>query len=163
VGELAWDLHPFKTNIKPTMKLIRYHHPLNHTLNELSDWIRDPSIDFQPFSQLLGHRFRDVVSGNSRLAVDLFDAGEHYGARFHLPGLSKEEVKVSLEPNSELIVSYERQQEGEESPLVARASRRVALPEDADVDAVSAKLEDGVLTVTIGKSETTQPRAIEIS
>ncbi|MFT5406808.1 MAG: HSP20 family molecular chaperone IbpA, partial [Verrucomicrobiales bacterium] len=30
-------------------------------------------------------------------------------------------------------------------------------------DAVSAKLEDGVLTVTIGKSETTQPRAIEIS
>ena len=129
----------------------------------MSDWFRDPFTEFEPFSRLLGHRFRDVVSGDSRLAVDLFDAGDSYGARFHLPGVLKEDVNVSLEPNAELVVSYEREQEGEGSPLVARASRRVSLPDDANADAVSAKLEDGVLTVTVGKSDAAKPRSIEIS
>lgn len=147
------------------MKPIHYHHPLTHTLNELNGWFREPFTDFEPFSRFLGHRFRDLVGDDSRLACDLFEDDEHYALRFHLPGIAKKDVRVSWEPSGELLVSYEREEkQGEEDEaLVARASRRVALPDGVDPESVTAKLTDGVLTVTVGKAPTLKPRTIEIA
>lgn len=133
------------------MKSIRYNHPLNHTFNELL-------TEFDPFSRLLGHRFRDLVNGDSRLAADLFEAEDSYIARFELPGVPKSDVRVNLEPQGELVVSYEREGESE----VARAGRRLTLPDDANPEEVSAKLEDGILTVTVGKADVAKPRTITI-
>ena len=144
------------------MKLIRYNHPLDQSINELANWFREPFTEFEPLSRVLGHRFRDLVSGDSRLAADLFDAGEAYVARFHLPGVAKDALKVNLEPNSELVVAFEREQSGDEGTELARATRRLVLPEDANADGVKAKLEDGVLTVTIEKTEARKPRTIAI-
>ena len=70
----------------------------------------------------------------------------------------RDDVSVNLEPNGELVVSYEREQDSE----VAKAGRRLTLPEDANAEEVKAKLEDGILTVTVGKAEVAKPRAITI-
>ena len=43
------------------------------------------------------------------------------------------------------------------------ASRRVHLPDDVNLDSVSASLTDGILTVTIEKKKAAQPRAISIN
>lgn len=137
--------------VEVTMKHIRYNHPLSSSFNELFS-------EFDPFSRLLGHRFRDLVSGDSRLPADVFEADDHYVARFQLPGVPKSDVSVNLEPNGELVVSYEREQDSE----VAKAGRRLTLPEDANAEEVKAKLEDGILTVTVGKAEVAKPRAITI-
>ena len=54
--------------------------------------------------------------------------------------------------------------------LLRRSSRRIgkfefrtSLPGDIDPDQVSAQLSDGVLTVTVPKSQAAKPRRIEVS
>src|SRR5437016_1140715 len=56
------------------------------------------------------------------------------------------------------------------TPPVHRSSRRTGrfefrtyLPGDVNADAVTAQLSDGVLTVTVPKSEAAKPRKIEIT
>ncbi|XP_043692653.1 18.2 kDa class I heat shock protein-like [Telopea speciosissima] len=94
---------------------------------------------------------------------------------FHadLPGLKKEEVKVEVEDGKVLQISGERSREQEEKTdkwhRVERSSgkfvRRFRLPENAKMDQVNAKMENGVLTVTVPKEEEKKPevKTIEIS
>ncbi len=42
-------------------------------------------------------------------------------------------------------------------------SRVITLPKEVDPDAVSAKLDSGVLTITLPKVEAVKPRTIEVS
>lgn len=146
------------------MKLVPHHHPLNHTLTELSDWFRDPFVDFEPFSRFFGDRVRELASGDVRLAADLYEDEAGYVARFHLPGASKDNVNVSFEDNGDLSVTYETKNGSDdgECRTVNRAVRRISLPSDADPSAVSAKLEDGVLAVNIKRAPSPQPRTIEV-
>nr|CAA45862.1 18 Kd heat shock protein [Hordeum vulgare subsp. vulgare] len=90
-----------------------------------------------------------------------------------LPGVKKEEVKVEVEDGNVLVVSGERTKEKEDKNdkwhRVERSSgkfvRPFRLPEDAKVEEVKAGLENGVLTVTVPKTEVKKPevKAIEIS
>ena len=146
------------------MKLIRYRNPMNHAVNELASWFRDPFAGIEPLSNFFGHRFRDLFGDDTHLPVDLYEDDNGYIARFHLPGISKKDVQVNLEPIAELVVSYERREDasGGET-FVSRASRRLRLRDDADPEAVKATLEDGVLTVNIGKTEAAKSRTIDIA
>lgn len=63
-----------------------------------------------------------------------------YEFRITLPGEKKEDVKVYLE-DSQLKVESKRR------------SFSVSLPSDADAEKIKAKLDLGLLTVTIGKTE----------
>ncbi len=139
------------------MKLIRYNTPLTHTTNELADWFRDP------FSDLLGHRFRDLVAGDSRLASDIYEDDENYFAQFHLPGVEKKDLTVKLEPDGSLLVSFEKSTDEDSKEVLARASRRLQFPEETDAEAVKGKFENGVLTLTVPKTEAKKARNIEIA
>ena len=71
---------------------------------------------------------------------------------------------MRVEPEGELLVKFEREQkDGEDRDVMAQASRRIALPDDAKADSVKAKLENGVLTVSIKKQEAKKPVTIEIA
>lgn len=92
-----------------------------------------------------------------------------------VPGVRREDVKVEVEENSRVLrVSGERQadeeKEGERWHRAERAAgrfwRRFRMPAGADVDRVSARLEDGVLTVTVPKvagHRGREPRVISIA
>nr|CAD1842384.1 unnamed protein product [Ananas comosus var. bracteatus] len=85
----------------------------------------------------------------------------------------QEEVKVEVEEGGILQISGERSKEKEEKTdkwhRVERSSgkflRRFRLPENAKLDEVKATMENGVLTVTVPKTEVKKPevKAIEIS
>ncbi|EES08263.1 21.9 kDa heat shock protein [Sorghum bicolor] len=91
-----------------------------------------------------------------------------------VPGVRREDVKVEVEENSRVLrVSGERradeEKEGERWHRAERAAgrfwRRFRMPAGADVDRVSARLEDGVLTVTMPKvagHRGREPRVISI-
>jgi HSP20 family protein len=92
-----------------------------------------------------------------------------------VPGVRREDVKVEVEENSRVLrVSGERradeEKEGERWHRAERAAgrfwRRFRMPAGADVDRVSARLEDGVLTVTVPKvagHRGWEPRVISIA
>jgi HSP20 family protein len=88
-----------------------------------------------------------------------------------LPGMSSEDVKVSVE-NGILSISGEKKQETEAGDaesnyhLVERRygsfERTFRLPRSVDSDKVNAKFENGLLTIDLPKSEKAKKKLIEI-
>nr|ACG32769.1 16.9 kDa class I heat shock protein 1 [Zea mays] len=149
---------------------------------------RRSSNVFDPFSLDLWDpfdMFRSIVpsaassGGGSETAafanarVDWKETPEAHVFKADLPGIKKEEVKVEVEDGNVLVISGKRSREEEDKNdkwhRVERSSgqfmRRFRLPENAKVDEVKAGLENGVLTVTVPKTEVKKPevKAIEIS
>ncbi|KAH7387550.1 hypothetical protein KP509_16G029300 [Ceratopteris richardii] len=149
----------------------------------LTPFLLGGSDIFDPFnfdSLLLGSRLSDRAGQNSSYArdvaavantqVDWKEIAEAHVFKANLPGLSKEEVKVQVQDGRVLQISGERKKEevshGEKWHRVERAHgsflRRFRLPENAQVDKVSAAMENGVLTVTVPKIQKPAPKTIEI-
>jgi HSP20 family protein len=87
-----------------------------------------------------------------------------------LPGVAESDVDIAVH-NNVLTVSgnraSEERKEGESYALYERQfgsfSRSFALPDMADGDRIEAKLDRGVLTLTIGKKAEAKPRKIAVS
>jgi HSP20 family protein len=101
--------------------------------------------------------------------VDICEDEREYSIRAELPGLKKEEVKVTVE-NGVLSISGERKYEKEDKNRkyhrIERAYgnflRSFSIPDDADASKVSAEFKDGVLDVHLAKDEKAKPKAIEV-
>ena len=101
--------------------------------------------------------------------VDVFEDKEAVKIVAELPGVTAENVKLSIESNV-LTIRGEKKQEAEEnSERVHRYERTFgsferafALPNSIDADKIDAKYADGVLTVTIPKAEKARPREIPV-
>jgi HSP20 family protein len=102
-------------------------------------------------------------------AMDLVETDDHFVLRADLPGLSEDDVELSLEDNV-LTLSGERKTEHEERGegfyRIERAagtfSRSLTLPEGVDGDAIAATFDKGVLEVRIPKPEQRKPRKLQI-
>jgi HSP20 family protein len=101
--------------------------------------------------------------------VDIYENEDAFIATADLPGLDKKDIEVSLEDNM-LTVSGERSYEknGQQGSFrrVERAygtfRRSFALPAIVDAAKVDARFENGVLTLTLPKSETAKSRKIDV-
>lgn len=102
-------------------------------------------------------------------AVDITEDDQSYVIKAELPEVKKEDVRVTLE-NGVLTLTGERKLEKEEKGRkyhrIERAygtfSRSFALPENIDAGRVTAAFKDGMLTVTVAKSENAKPKQIEV-
>ncbi|CAH2059959.1 unnamed protein product [Thlaspi arvense] len=137
---------------------------------------------FDPFSLDVWDPFKEFSSPsplsreNSAIVnarVDWRETPEAHVFKADLPGLKKEEVKVEIEEDSVLKISGERHVEKEDKNdtwhRVERSSgqftRRFRLPENVKMDEVKAAMENGVLTVTVPKTETKKAdvKSVQIS
>ena len=87
---------------------------------------------------------------------------DHFEVTADLPGFAKEEVHVDVD-HGVLRITAERAETKEDDKEVkgvkyhrverssGSLSRAIKLPASADTDAISAKAENGVLTITVGK------------
>lgn len=89
-----------------------------------------------------------------------------------LPGLDPEEVDLSLENNVLSITGEKREErrEGDEKSRYHLSERRYGkftrsfvLPREVDAESIRASFDNGVLTITIPKSEKARRRRIEIA
>ena len=102
-------------------------------------------------------------------AVDIRETDEAVILYAELPGLTREEVEITLENNVLTLGGERKLQQGvnqNEFHRIERAygtfSRSFSLPTNLDTDKVTASFENGVLAVTLPKAEESKPRTISI-
>jgi len=153
------------------MSLIRYQSPELSTWPALDRWadLRDElnSLFDLPTTGNLA-RQAQLFSGWTP-ALDLYQNNDNVVAVVELPGMRKEDIDVSLHDGM-LTIAGERQSsssEGENAERTERFSgkfrRSVTLPTRVDASKVSASYKDGILTVTLPKSEEAKPKKVEVS
>ncbi|KAK6944778.1 Alpha crystallin/Hsp20 domain [Dillenia turbinata] len=105
--------------------------------------------------------------------ADVKEYNDSYVLIVDMPGLKSGDVKVQVEDANMLVISGERKREEEKDGVkylrmerrVGKFMRKFALPENANVDDISAVCQDGVLTVTVKKlppPEPKKPKTIEV-
>lgn len=128
---------------------------------------------FDPFRDL--DRLTQNVWGNGDLGrrlnglpIDAYRSGDTFTVEFEVPGIDPNSVELTVEKNV-LTVSAERTRRWSEGAEVivnerptGQFSRQLFLGETLDVDAISAKCENGVLVVTIPVAEKAKPRRVEV-
>lgn len=148
-------------------------------------WQRAPAAQWPTFSRLYDLRdeidrlFDSPLSELTRTsqllsgytpALDVYEEKENFVVKAELPGMKKEEIEVSFHDGS-LSISGERKSESKhEEAEVYRAERffgrfqrTVTLPAPVAVDKVKAAYKDGVLTITLPKTEEAKPKHIDVS
>jgi len=129
-----------------------------------------------PFEASVSSMLNDLMgwSRNAALSswapnVDIVESEDSYQIHAELPGITEEEVNVSLN-NNVLTLSGEKKQEikNEKDNFVrvertyGKFERSFSLPSNIVADKVDAGYKDGVLTISIPKAEEAKSRMIKI-
>lgn len=142
-------------------------------------------IRWQPFSELLTLRqamdklFEDSYVSPSRLLsavgveavapIDMYQTDKDVVVKVSLPGVKQDGVDITITGDT-LTVKGEAKAEKKvkqedyfyQERRYGAFSRAVTLPEGLGTDKAEANFEDGVLTLTIPKSEKVKPKEIKI-
>jgi HSP20 family protein len=138
--------------------------PLRRVANPISDFRRN-------FDRLLTKAFEpwELDEDSPSYPIDIREDDRHVYVDAELPGFKKEEVSVMVD-NGMLTISAERSNEehpGHRKHLTERhyqrIERTVALPAGVDDEKADAKLEGGVLHLTLTKPEDQKRHTIPIS
>ena len=140
------------------MKLIRYNQPYPNAFGDLDQWFRSPFEGFGRFFELANQLNRYSEMG---LASDLYEDDDSFHVRAELPGVKKKDLSLELNDGT-LLVGFERDSDAADEKERTVWKRAVTVPDGIDAEKVSAKLEDGILTVTLPKSEARKPRRISV-
>ncbi|KAA8541913.1 hypothetical protein F0562_023065 [Nyssa sinensis] len=96
----------------------------------------------------------------SRLMGRIKEQDQCYKLRFEVPGLAKEDVKITVEDGILTIKGEHKEEEEEGSDDEHWSSRSygyyntcLVLPDDAKAEEIKAEVKDGVLWITIPKTE----------
>jgi HSP20 family protein len=142
------------------MSLIRYESsPITTLFDDLESWL---PVGFDWTGREL--------SGALYPHVDILESENGYRITADVPGLSREEIKVSVEDRV-LSISGEKKRETEKNEKnryyhfersYGKFNRSFALPDNVDPKSIEAKYNNGVLEVHLKKSEEAKPKAIEV-
>ena len=101
----------------------------------------------------------------SALPLALWEDEHNVYVNVDAPGVTDKDIEVSVH-GGELVVKGERKCErkegGYDTRSYGRFEQRVTLPTPVDADKVEAKLANGVLSITLPKSEGAKPRKIAL-
>ncbi|MFN3134201.1 MAG: Hsp20/alpha crystallin family protein [Candidatus Kryptonium sp.] len=148
------------------MTLIRWN-PIRDLTTEIFDLQKEINKMFDRFFRGFEDEEIRVISWSPR--VDISETNDEYIVRAEIPGVSKDDVKITIKDDI-LTISGEKKQEkeskGENFHRIERVygsfSRSFVLPGSVKVDKVEAKFKDGVLTIKLPKVEEAKPKEIEI-
>ena len=103
-------------------------------------------------------------------ALDVYEDKENFVVQAELPSLKREDIEVSLHDGTLTIPGERKAGTRSEDTEVYRAERHigrfqraVVLPTTVATDKVKAGYTDGVLTITLPKTEEAKPKKIDVS
>ena len=100
--------------------------------------------------------------------ASVIEAGEGYTPELEMPGVTKDGLDISVE-NNELTIVGQRSLPTVQGTLIHHESRpnnfrrTFELDPSIDADKISAKIEQGLVTLTLPKAEHVKPRKISVS
>jgi HSP20 family protein len=110
-----------------------------------------------------------LLNGNWMPAVDVAEGDNDYVVKIELPGVNKDDVKITLESNI-LTIRGEKKAEKETKEKnyhrIERSygsfQRSFTLPTSVKNDKIDAEYKDGILSITLPKAEEAKPKQIEV-
>ena len=124
---------------------------------------------FDEVNRAVGSTGSDWSSVGKWLSLDVHDNGESFVIQADVPGIHPDNIDVMIHENT-LIISGEYNQpeapEGTKRILNERRfgafRRSITLPNAVDMDKAEASYDNGVLTLTLPRSENSKPRQISV-
>lgn len=103
------------------------------------------------------------------MSIDVVEHDDEFVVTVDLPGFERDDVDITV-TNHTLRISADREEEtATEGERYLRRERRhesaersIQLPDEVDTDAVTASMQNGVLTITLPKHEVEPAQEIEI-
>jgi HSP20 family protein len=143
----------------------REHTPNLFGLQRLNR-ILDEAFAGLPFPEQGGN----ILTAGWVPATDVSEDANTIQITMELAGVNPEDVRISLEGNVLTIRGEKRQEDEENNERVHRIERiygmferAFVLPNTADPDRIEARYENGVLTVSIPKTDRARPREIQVN
>lgn len=138
----------------------------------------DPFKSFETLAKRMTQMFEEfergitVTPNDFSPRVDISEDEKNLFVTVEIPGVNKEDVKVSINDDNILVIKGEKKREVKTEDKernfirVERSygsfQRSFMLPDNIKKDNISAKFENGVLTITLEKVEPEPPKQIEI-
>jgi HSP20 family protein len=110
-----------------------------------------------------------MESGDWAPSVDILETEKEFVIKAEIPGVSKDDVKISVD-NGKLTIRGEKKQEKEEKnkkfhrveQFYGSFARSFTLPENVDETKIEAAFKNGMLKLQIPKTTVSKPKAIDI-
>ena len=103
-------------------------------------------------------------------ALDLYEDKDNLYVKVELPGMKREDIDVSLHEGSLSISGERKSEQKHEDAEVYRAERffgrfqrTVMLPTPVAAEKVKAQYKDGILNITLPKTEEAKPKHIDVN
>jgi HSP20 family protein len=152
------------------MSLIRWN-----PARELATWPSDLFGIQREMNRMFDNAFRfDIRNEDSAFnawtpAVDIAEHEDQFVVKAELPGVNKDDVKVTIE-NNILTIHGEKKQEKETKKenyhRVERCygsfERSFTLPTTVKSDRIDAVYKDGILQIALPKAEEAKPKQVEV-
>lgn len=132
----------------------------------------DPFFDIDDlFSRPMARVMRSGLELEPQIKMDVKEADGMYTIKAEIPGVKKDDIRVSVEGNRVTIsAEIKKEQEEKEGERVIRsersygqASRSFSLADEVDQGKAQAKYADGVLELTLPKKAGSARKDIAIS
>jgi HSP20 family protein len=112
--------------------------------------------------------FRKEDDSDYRPNTDMFETKDEYVLKIELPGIKKEDIKITFEDNT-LTVSGEKKKEENKSERLkyqeasfGKFKRSFSFSTGVDPDKGKADFRDGLLTIALPKKESVKTKEIEV-
>lgn len=117
------------------------------------------------FNDLFDNEFL-AKSSTTSPAINVIEKENEYNVQYAAPGMTKDDFKVSLDEEQNLVVEMSKKEEKTEDNekkekkdgvylrrefSYSNFQQKLILPDDVDHEKISASVENGVLTVTLPK------------
>lgn len=102
----------------------------------------------------------DFISDSKLMAVDVIENEDNFKIKANLPGVKKEDIKIFVKENQLIIEAKHEEKKCENNTNIIRSERYVGkyqrlftLPDNCDKSNIKAKIEHGVLELSITKMQ----------
>ena len=122
------------------------------------------------FDEFFGERRTSMAEGQWAPAVDVSETESEMVVRVELPGMTHDDIEVNLQDNVLTLKGEKKQEKKEEKENFHRLersygsfTRSFSLPAGVKQEDIKATFKDGVLEVSLPKTEEVKPKKIAIT
>lgn len=102
-------------------------------------------------------------------SLDLSETKDSLLAEIEVPGINPEDIDISVTGDTLTVTGEKKQETAEKGKtyhlterIYGKFSRSMRLPVTVDPDRVEARYKDGILSITLGKTESPRSKRIEV-